>query len=139
MAFTVARDVGATSINDLPPSSNTDQAWNALESSGLIDLRIDGGGIFDLVVVAEVFGMHLSAAPFIGAVLARELVGPTVERVVASLDGRVAIEALGATEFVAVRNGSLFFSDSAEPAEPARSSQIQRNIVAQRLLGFSRS
>lgn len=110
LAVTVARDLRVESIEDLPPNCDGDRSWDALESSGLLDLRIDGGGVLDLVLAAEEFGAQLSAAPFVGAVLARELIGPSAERVVVSLDGTIALDALGATSIISLIGDSTSLS-----------------------------
>lgn len=105
LARSVASDLGATTIEELPPAVDADRCWDALRDSGLLDLRADGGSILDLVVCAEEFGAALSAAPFIGAALARELLGPVDDRIVASLDGHLAVDALGADSIAFVHIG----------------------------------
>ena len=105
LARSVAVDTGATRIEDLPPSCDEDAAWNALETSGLLNLRGDGGTVLDLVLCAEQFAASLSATPFLGAALARDLIGPSAERTVASLDGTFAPDALGARSIVFLRGG----------------------------------
>ena len=105
LAHSVASDTGVSSIEGLPPLVDSDKAWAALESSGLLTLRADGGTVLDLVLCAEQFASTLSATPFLGASLARELVGTSDDRIVISLDGMSAPDALGATSIAFVRAG----------------------------------
>lgn len=105
LARSVATDLGTTTIEQLPPAVDAERVWTALADSGLLELRADGGSIVDLVVCAEEFGSTLSAAPFVGAALARELLGRCDERVVASLDREIAIDALGAESIAFVHGG----------------------------------
>lgn len=124
LARSVATDLGATSIDRLPPASDADRAWSALRDSGLLDLRADGGTILDLVVCAEEFGAALSAAPFVGAALARELVGRTDDRIVASLDDRLAVDALGAESIAFVHNGHAHRTEAGSRARTADRSRV---------------
>ena len=112
LARSVATDTGVSSIEGLPPFADADRAWSALETSGLLSLRNDGGSVLDLVLCAEQFAAALSASPFIGAVLGRELAGPTSERIVVSLDGHIAPDALGAEKVTFVRAGHTHVTNS---------------------------
>ena len=105
LARSIATDTGVTTIESLPPKTDPDRAWNLLGSSGLLDLRSDGGSVLDLVLCAEQFASFLSATPFIGATLAAELLGSSRNRLVASLDGSIAHDALGASHIAFVRSG----------------------------------
>ena len=53
LARSVAIDTGVSSIEELPPFADADKAWSALESSGLLSLRDDGGSVLDLILCAE--------------------------------------------------------------------------------------
>ena len=128
LAATVARDLGAESIEDLPPNCDADRAWDALESSGRLDLRFDGGGVLDLVLAAEEFGAHLSSAPFVGAVLARELIGPSADRVVVSLDGSIALDALGARSIVSLVGDSTSMSSCGPIEATADRSRVATHV-----------
>jgi|GEM_PF-89030 len=112
LALSVASDTGVRTIEQLPPAANSDKAWDALASSGLLNIRADGGTVLDLVLCAEQFGATLSATPFIGACLARELVGPSHNRIVGSIDGSVAFDGLGADEIAFVRAGHAHVADA---------------------------
>ena len=52
LARSVASDTGASSSTQLPPAANADKAWNALGSSGLLNIRAEGGTVLDLVLCA---------------------------------------------------------------------------------------
>ena len=124
LAASVASDTGVVSIEDLPPECNEDVAWNALEASGLLNLRSDGGTVLDLVLCAEQFAATLSATPFIGAALARELIGPSTERTVASLDGIIAHDALGARSIAYVRAGHAHLAVAGKKLDTADRSRV---------------
>ena len=124
LARSVAVDTGVVTIEDLPPECDADAAWNALETSGLLNLRNDGGTVLDLVLCAEQFAATLSATPFIGAALARELIGASTERTVVSLDGTIAPDALGAQSIVFVRAGHAHLAVAGETLETADRSRV---------------
>lgn len=124
LATSVATDLGVRTIEDLPPANDVDRAWNALSTSGLLSLRDDGAGTFELVIVAEEFGRTLSSAPFIGATLARELLGPTHDRIVASI-GSHAFDAAGATATAELVGDAVAISEAV-----ARDRTIDRSRIA---------
>jgi alkylation response protein AidB-like acyl-CoA dehydrogenase len=124
LARVVARDLGVTSTEQLPPQTDADRAWNALASSGLLDLRRDGAGVLELVLCAEAFGANLSAAPFVGASLAREFMDTTDERTVVSLDGSLAPDAFGATTIVSMQHGTVHASRAAPSDRTADRSRV---------------
>lgn len=139
LARSVARDLGAHTIADLPPVVDADRAWTAMAESGLSGLRADGGSILDLVVCAEEFGATLSAAPFVGASLAGELLGPTSRRAVASLDGRVAVDALGADCVVLVQAGHVHLLEATDHVVTADRSRVARRRGADDLVSIRRT
>jgi alkylation response protein AidB-like acyl-CoA dehydrogenase len=139
LARTVARDLGTRTVADLPPAVDADRAWNALLDSGLSGLRADGGSILDLVVCAEEFGASLSAAPFVGAALAGELLGPSERRAVASLDGRVAVDALGADCVVFVHAGHVHSVDATEEVLTADRSRVAARCGTDDLVAIRRT
>ena len=111
LADSVASDLGVSTIDALPPAPDADRTWSALSSSGLLTLRADGAGAFELIAVAEAFGRHLSAAPFIGATLASELLGPNDARIVIASDG-LAVDALGAERLVTIDGSDAVVHES---------------------------
>ena len=124
LARSVASDTGVSSIENLPPLVDGDKAWSALESSGLLTLRADGGTVLDLVLCAEQFASTLSATPFLGASLARELVGASDDRIVISLDGLIAPDALGATTIAFVRAGHAHVTGADTELQTADRSRV---------------
>lgn len=120
----VASDTGVSTSQQLPPITDAEKAWNALTSSGLLNLRADGGTVLDLVLCAEQFAMHLSATPFIGACLARELVGRSEDRIVGSLDGSIAPDGLGADRIAFVRAGHAHIASADRVIETADRSRV---------------
>lgn len=128
LARSIAAATGATSLHELPPACNADTAWSALESSGLLTLRSDGGTILDLVICAEQFAHSLSATPFLGSVLARELVGSSSDRIVVSLDGTLAHDALGAENVAFVRAGHVHVANAESIAITADRSRVAVHV-----------
>jgi len=124
LARTVASKTGCTTVEDLPPAADANRAWTELTSSGLLNLRADGGSVLDLVLCAEQFASTLSATPFIGASLAREVIGATEDRIVASFNGRIAPDALGADNIVFVRSGHAHITKAGTPVETADRSRL---------------
>jgi len=102
LARSVAADLAAPTIEALPPAGDPDRAWTALHDSGLLTLRADGASVLDLVLCAEELAATLSAAPFVGASVARELWPEAPARTVAALDGDLAADAWGAERVVAL-------------------------------------
>ena len=129
LARSVAVDTGATSIADLPPAVDADRAWAALADSGLLTLRASGASTLDLVLCAEQFAAALSATPFIGATLARELHDATDERIAVSLDGRFAHDALGAERVVFVRAGHAHMVAAGPMQETADRSRVTLQVA----------
>lgn len=130
LARSVAIDTGVTSIEQLPPAADGDAAWTALERSGLLTLRSDGGSVLGLVLCAEQFAQTLSATPFVGASLARELIGSSSERVVMSLDGDLAPDALGARRIAFARAGHVHIAGCGEVVATADRSRVAVAISA---------
>jgi len=124
LARTVASDTGVSRIEQLPPAADPDAAWDAMAASGLLDIRADGGTVLDLVLCSEHFGAALSATPFVGASLARELVGPTHDRIVASLNGTSAFDALGADRIAFTRAGHTHLAAAELIIETADRSRV---------------
>ncbi|MBU3701688.1 MAG: hypothetical protein FGM58_06550, partial [Acidimicrobiia bacterium] len=139
LARAVARDLGARSIAELPPAVDADRAWTVLAESGLLGVRADGGSVLDLEVCAEEFGAALSAAPFVGASLAGELLGPTDRRPVASLDGRVAVDALGADGVVLVHAGHAHLLDATDHVVTADRSRVAMRPGSDDLVSIRRT
>ena len=139
LARSVARDLGVTSIADLPPAADGDRAWTALADSGLMGLRAEGGSILDLVVCAEEFGATSSAAPFVGAALAGELIGPSDRRAVASLDGHLAVDALGAGCVVLVHAGHTHCLDATDHGATADRSRVAMSRGSDDLVSIGRT
>jgi alkylation response protein AidB-like acyl-CoA dehydrogenase len=130
LAVEVAADLAARTTEELPPRDDAERAWGALRDSGLLSLRADGAGTLELVVCAEELAATLSAAPFIGAAVARELWPDAPERAVAALDGDVAADAWGATQVVAVVDGSVRMSPAVEVAPTADRSRVAARFDA---------
>lgn len=128
LARSVASDLAARSIADLPPATDADRSWQALDDSGLRGVRAAGGSILDLVVCAEEFGAALSAAPFVGAALAVELIGTNDARTVASLDGTVAPDALGAEAVVFLEGARILRADVGPVTDSADRSREARMV-----------
>ena len=128
LAAAVAADLGATTIEALPPAGDADRAWAALNDSGLLSLRADGAGTLELVVCAEELSATLSAAPFVGAAVARELWPDAPGRTVAALDGTLAADAWGATQVVAVVDGGLEAGPAAPVGPTADRSRVSARI-----------
>ncbi len=124
LARSVASDTGASSSTQLPPAANADKAWNALGSSGLLNIRAEGGTVLDLVLCAEQFGTMLSATPFVGACLAREIVGPSDARIVGSLNSTFAADGLGAEKIAFVRAGHAHITEAGEILATADRSRV---------------
>ena len=124
LARSIAVGTGASTIHDLPPACNADSAWAALQSSGLLTLRSDGGTVLDLVLCAEQFAHALSATPFLGSTLAREVVGPSSDRIVVSFDGTLAPDALGAESIVFVKAGHVHVANAGSAFVTADRSRV---------------
>jgi alkylation response protein AidB-like acyl-CoA dehydrogenase len=124
LASAVASDTGVSTIEQLPPNVDAEKAWAALASSGLLNLRADGGTVLDLVLCAEQFAETLSATPFVGACLARELVGSSDDRIVGSLSGAIALDGLGADQVAFVRAGRAHVADAGATVTSADRSRV---------------
>jgi alkylation response protein AidB-like acyl-CoA dehydrogenase len=130
LARDVAADLGATTIEELPPAGDAARAWAALRDSGLLSLRADGAGTLELVVCAEELAATLSAAPFVGAAVARELWPDAPERTVAVLDRDLAADAWGATDVVAVVDGVVRVGPAVAVAGTADRSRVSARVDA---------
>ena len=130
LARSVALDTAVTTTAELPSPADGGRAWAALADSGLLTLREDGAGVLDLVLCAEQFAASLSTVPFIGSSLARELHGPTGERIVISLDGLVAPDALGADRIVFARAGHAHSVGVGPVRETADRSRVSHGTTA---------
>lgn len=128
LARDVAADLGAATIEQLPPAGDPDRAWAALSDSGLLSLRADGAGTLELVVCAEELAATLSTAPFVGATVARELWPDAPERTVAALDGDLAADAWGADRIVAVVDGGLEVGPAAPEGPTADRSRVAARL-----------
>ena len=137
LARSLAIDTGVSNIEELPPFADADKAWSALETSGLLSLRNDGGSVLDLILCAEQFAATLSASPFLGAVLGRELVGPTSDRIVASLDGHIAPDALGAEKVAFVRVGHTHLTNSDSVIQTADRSRVAMTTASSDVTSIS--
>ena len=111
-----------------PTGRRPRRAWAALSDSGLLSLRADGAGTLELVVCAEELAATLSAAPFVGAAVARELWPDAPDRTVAALDGTLAADAWGADRVVAVVDGGLEAGPAAPVGPTADRSRVSARI-----------
>ncbi|MGW4368436.1 acyl-CoA dehydrogenase family protein [Nocardia takedensis] len=106
-AARIGAELGPGSVADLEDGERVARLEKAVESAGLRRLRADGASGVEVALVAEEFGRALVDVPFLGPVLAHDLLGETdAERWTVALGDRI-VDARDRTRAVTVSDGRL--------------------------------
>ena len=136
-AAKLAGQYGPASVAEIDDKQRASRLETAVASTGWRSLRTDGASGVEVALVAEEFGRALVDAPFLGPVLADDLLrqlgeSPTPDTTVA-VDGR-GVDAHGARTALSVSDCDVFRSEvgSARPsADLTRSfTELRSNAIA---------
>lgn len=103
-AAKLADDLGPATVQDLDDQGRISRLDKQIEMSGWRSLRSDGASGVEVAIVAEEFGRRLVDTPFLGPVLADDLlrhVGADAAATTVAVDDR-AVDARGARRCLAV-------------------------------------
>jgi alkylation response protein AidB-like acyl-CoA dehydrogenase len=121
-ATRMVADLGPGSVLDLDDTDRRDRLEKALAATGWRTLRSDGASAVEAALVAEELARGLADVPFLGPVLAGELlrhlpdtagIGPATLAV-----GGEAVEPRGARHAITLRGTEVLVTDVGEPVEP---------------------
>lgn len=114
-AAKLADDLGPGAVQDLDDASRIARLDKQIEATGWRSLRSDGASGVEVAIVAEEFGRRLVDAPFLGPVLADDLVrhvGADAGGLTVAVDGRV-IDARGARAALSLSGAAVLTTDVA--------------------------
>ncbi|WP_084044817.1 acyl-CoA dehydrogenase family protein [Mycobacterium avium] len=112
-AAKLADDLGPATVQDLDDQGRISQLDKQIEMSGWRSLRSDGASGVEVAIVAEEFGRRLVDTPFLGPVLADDLlrhVGADAAATTVAVDDR-AVDARGARRAVSLSGGAVLAVD----------------------------
>lgn len=112
-AAKLADDLGPATVQDLDDQGRISRLDKQIEMSGWRSLRSDGASGVEVAIVAEEFGRRLVDTPFLGPVLADDLlrhVGADAAATTVAVDDR-AVDARGARRAVSLSGGAVLAAD----------------------------
>lgn len=112
-AAKLADDLGPATVQDLDDQGRISRLDKQIEMSGWRSLRSDGASGVEVAIVAEEFGRRLVDTPFLGPVLADDLlrhVGADAAATTVAVDDR-AVDARGARRAVSLSGGAVLAVD----------------------------
>jgi alkylation response protein AidB-like acyl-CoA dehydrogenase len=131
-AARLADDLGPTSVHDLADADRLARLEKAVESTGWRALRSDGASAVEVALVAEEFGRGLVDVPFLGPVLADELVRQLpldIGACTVAVDDE-AFEARGYARAVALQGHHVFAGFLGAPAVAADLTRLSAPVLA---------
>jgi Acyl-CoA dehydrogenase, C-terminal domain len=130
-AAKLADDLGLGAVQDLDDQSRIARLDKQIETTGWRALRSDGASGVEVAIVAEEFGRRLVDTPFLGPLLADDLVrhiGADVRGATIAVDDRV-IDARGAQRALLLSAGRILATDVADVRTGADLTRAEADMV----------
>ena len=130
-AAKLADDLGPAAVQDLDDQNRIARLDKQIENTGWRSLRSDGASGVEVAIVAEEFGRRLVDTPFLGPVLADDLVrdvGADVPAATVAVDDRV-IDARGAQRALSLSGGTVLAVDVQVLPQSVDLTRVEGTIV----------